>query len=73
MSNTGPAQRAARVITQIATAAGSESANRDVLYALADDGTIWRLTVKMGYGWFQLPALPQIDATVPGTFPSAAL
>jgi hypothetical protein len=73
MSDTGPAPRAARVITQIAAAAGSESANRDVLYALADDGTIWRLTVKMGYGWFQLPALPQTDAPAPGTLPSTAL
>lgn len=52
MSEPGPA-----VITQIAVS----NAGPDVLYALASDGTVWRLVVTLGTleaGWFQLPGLP---------------
>lgn len=30
----------------------------DYLYALCNDGTLWRLAVKHGYEWFQLPGAP---------------
>lgn len=48
-----------RTITQIAVSSG----HPDVLYALADDGTTWRLVMKLQYAmWFRLPDLPIGDA-----------
>jgi hypothetical protein len=48
----------ARAITQIAVSNGGGPNNPDYLYALANDGSVWRLAVKLHYEWFQLPALP---------------
>jgi hypothetical protein len=47
-----------RAIIQIAAISGTETGHPDVLYALADDGTVWRLAVKLNHSWSQLPALP---------------
>jgi len=43
-------------ITQIAVS--SAAGQPDVLYALGNDGSIWRLVIKLGHAnWFQLPPL----------------
>ena len=47
-----------RAIIQIAVASGTNQAP-DVLYALADDGTVWRLSLKLNQAvWYLLPPLP---------------
>jgi hypothetical protein len=62
-----------RAITQIAVS--SAAGQPDVLYALANDGTTWRLVMKLDYAmWFRLPDLPIGDAPpVLGTPTSAAI
>lgn len=55
-----------RAITQIAVASG----NPDVLFALCDDGTVWRMSVTLGYTWAKLPALPVDGAPVGTSIPS---
>lgn len=55
-----------RAVAQITVAAG----NPDVLFALAADGTMWRLSVTLGYGWARLPDIPADDAPVGASIPS---
>ena len=56
-----------RTITQIAAAAGvdpEEGFLTEILYAVADDGTVWRYHSGNCFeakGWRQLPALPTVD------------
>jgi hypothetical protein len=52
------------MIVQIAVS--SAAGQPDVLYALADDGTVWRLVIKLGYAdWFQLPPIVVPTTTDP--------
>jgi hypothetical protein len=45
-------------VTQIAVGSGYGT-QPDTLYALADDGTIWRLSLKLNKAiWYRLPPLP---------------
>lgn len=61
------------MITQIAVS--SAAGQPDVLYALADDGTVWRLVIKLGYAdWFQLPPIvvPSSQGNTPSHRPTSA-
>ena len=47
-----------RTITQIAVSSGA-GGQPDALYALADDGTVWRLSLKLHQAvWYMMPPLP---------------
>ena len=50
-------------IIQIAVGSGSSgtTATPDVLFALCDDGTVWRLSLKLHQAvWYLLPSLPTV-------------
>lgn len=50
----------ARKAIQIAVASG-ESGTPDILFALCDDGTMWRLPIKHdSWDWIQLPEIMTI-------------
>lgn len=56
----------ARAITQIAAAPGG-GGKRDVLFALADDGSLWRLALKQNNPyWLQVVPLPDTDVVPAG-------
>jgi hypothetical protein len=56
-------------IVQIAAAASYHPSLPDILYGLAADGTVWRLVVKLGNEWQQLPSLPEPAETTPTQVP----
>ena len=55
-----------RQIIQLAAASGGPG-HAGALFALASDGTVWRLAIKLNYTWFQLPDLPAVGAPPAGT------
>ena len=55
------------MIIQIAVS--SSVGTPDVLYGLAADGTVWRLVVKLGNEWQQLPSLPEPAEQTPVRVP----
>lgn len=58
-------------IIQIAVTAGGDNNSVDTMYALADDGSLWRLFNATevsepdgGRGWRRIPAIPVTESAV---------
>lgn len=49
-----------RRIVQISVASAPLDKGEDIIYALANDGTLWSLYTAPGSNWTKLPDLPQV-------------